>query len=202
MISAGATYAAAIIPFFLLLAFGIQQYYLRTSRQLRFLELDTAKDMVRHLTETAHGIEHIRAFRWQDDVTKHFHKVFDVTQRPLWFLSCIQLWLESVLDLSSGVAAVAVVAMAVKFPHTATASSIGLSMLSLINFSGDIDQFISASVNLETALGAVARIRAYAATTPLEKDQGGPPISDEWPESGRIEFSGVSAIYKYVNSKY
>ncbi|XWW94212.1 hypothetical protein V2A60_002155 [Cordyceps javanica] len=200
-ISAGATYAAAIIPFFVVLTAAVQQYYLRTSRQLRVLELETARDMVRHLTETAHGVEHIRAFGSQADAAGRFAAAFGVTQRPLYFLACVQQWLEGVLDLSTGVAAVVVVALAVKFPDTATASSMGLSMMSLISFSSDINEFISASVIMETALGAVARIRTYAATTPAEAFQGGgPPVPAEWPSSGKIELSSVSAVYKPRNS--
>ncbi|KAJ6784523.1 hypothetical protein PWT90_06058 [Aphanocladium album] len=196
VISSAATYAAAIIPLFLIVTFCIQQYYLRTSRQLRLLELDTAKGMVRHLTETAHGIEHIRAFRWHKEVAKRFHEVFDITQRPFYFLSCIQLWLQGVLGFSTGVAAIIVVTMAVKFPHTASASSIGLAFMSLVNFSIYLEEFISASVDLETALGAVARIRTYGAITPVEEFQGGPPIPEEWPASGRIELNSLSAFYK------
>ncbi|KAJ3494104.1 hypothetical protein NLG97_g4290 [Lecanicillium saksenae] len=196
IISSGARYAAAIIPLFLFVTIGIQQYYLRTSRQLRFLELDTAKDMVRHLTETAHGIEHIRAFRWQDQVTKHFQTVFDVTQRPLYFLSCIQLWLKGILGFSTAVAAIIVVSMAVKFPHTASASSMGLALMTLIEFSEHLDDFISSSVDLETALGAVARIRAYGASTPAEMHPAGAMVPKDWPESGRVELNSLSAFYK------
>lgn len=47
IISAGTTYAAPVIPLFLLHIMAVQQHYLHTSRQLRLLELDTAKALVR-----------------------------------------------------------------------------------------------------------------------------------------------------------
>ncbi|OAA60085.1 ABC transporter, transmembrane domain, type 1 [Cordyceps fumosorosea ARSEF 2679] len=179
IISAGASYAAPVIPFFLMLIIAIQRYYLCTSRQLRVLELDSSKALIRHFTETAAGIEHIRAFRWQEEVTRDFH------------------WLEGVLDLSSAVAAVIVVTFALKFSGSASGNSMGLALLSLIGFSDTVSDWVQSSVALETALGAVSRIRSYCAETPTEhyKDDT-EPVSSDWPVQGQLELNCVSAIYR------
>ncbi|OAR02083.1 hypothetical protein LLEC1_05009 [Akanthomyces lecanii] len=197
IISAGASYAAPVIPFFLMLILAIQQYYLRSSRQLRILELDTSKVLVRHFTETAAGIEHIRAFRWQEEVTNEFHASLDLTQRPFYFLYCVQQWLEGVLDLSSAVAAIIVVTFALKFSTSASGNSMGLALLSLIGFSDTISDWVQSSVALETALGAVSRIRSYCTETPTEKYKDEKePVSSEWPMQGQVELNCVSAIYR------
>ncbi|OAA75071.1 ABC transporter, transmembrane domain, type 1 [Akanthomyces lecanii RCEF 1005] len=201
IISAGATYAAPVIPLYLLHILAVQQYYLHTSRQLRLLELDTAKALVRQFTETAAGIEHIRAFRWQEEVIQDVYSTLDLTQRPLYFLYSIQQWLEGVLDFSSAVAAVLVVTFALKFPSSASANSMGLALLSLIRFSDTISDWVQSSVAMETAFGAVSRIKSYCSETPVEKYQDGEgPIPSDWPSHGQIELKNVSARYRSAAS--
>ncbi|KAJ6779521.1 hypothetical protein PWT90_07627 [Aphanocladium album] len=196
IISSGASYAAPIIPFFSLLIVTIQQFYLSTSRQLRALELDTTKMLVRHLIETATGITHIRAFRWQEEVRNDFFAMLNIAQRPFYLLYCVQQWLECALDLSTAGAAILVVTFAVKFSNTASANSMGLAFLSLIGFSNTVGEWVISSVAMETAFGAVARIRAYSETVPKEKykdDKG--PVSTDWPPEGVLELNCVSAVY-------
>lgn len=196
VVSAGARLAAPIIPFFLLLVTGIQQYYLRTSRQLRVLELDTLKNLMRHVTETSAGIQHIRAFQWQEKLIQEFHIILDITQRPLYFLYCVQQWLEGVLDFSSAVAAIVVVTLAVKFPNSASANAMGLALLSLISFSETVSVWIRSSVAMETAFGAVSRIRTYAENTPAEEFKDTAPVPPEWPATGKLELNSVTPVYK------
>ncbi|XWW94174.1 hypothetical protein V2A60_002116 [Cordyceps javanica] len=197
IIGSGAAYAAPAIPFFLGLIGSIQQYYLRTSRQLRVLELDTSKRLIRHFTETAAGIDHIRAFRWQEEATKEFFSILDLTQKPFYFLYCIQQWLECTLDFSSAAAAILVVSLALKFSNTASANSMGLALLSLIGFSSTISEWVQASVAMETAFGAVTRIRSYCDRTPSEKYKDGKtPVTSQWPSRGQLELNCVSAFYR------
>ncbi|KAJ6783399.1 hypothetical protein PWT90_02209 [Aphanocladium album] len=196
IISSGASYAAPIIPFFSFFIVVIQQFYLSTSRQLRALELDATKLLVRHLLESAAGIMHIRAFRWQEEVRNEFFALLDIAQRPFYLLYCVQQWLECVLDLSTAGAAILVVAFAVKFTNTASANSMGLAFLSLIGFSNTVGLWVKSSMAMETAFGAVARVRAYCEGAPKEKykdDKG--PVSVDWPPQGVLELNCVSAIY-------
>lgn len=174
----------------------VQQYYLRTSRQLRIQELDSSKNLVRHTTETAAGIQHIRAFRWQEDVIQKFHNILSLTQRPVYFLYCVQQWLQGVMRFSTAFAAIAIVSVAVNYPSTASGPSMGLALLSLINFSRNLSDFILSSVTLETSFGAVSRIRSYADSTPTEYHPGAMPASPTWPSLGRVELRNVSAMYR------
>ncbi|KAJ6784583.1 hypothetical protein PWT90_10256 [Aphanocladium album] len=196
IISAGASYAAPIIPFFGFLVLAIQQFYLSTSRQLRALELDATKLLVRHLLESAAGILHIRAFRWQEKVMDEFFTSLNIAQTPFYLLNCVQQWLECVLDFSTAGAAILVVTFAVKFSNTASANSMGLAFLSLIGFSANVVAWVKASVAMETGFGAVARIRAYCEVVPREiyKDDK-EPVPDYWPHHGLLELNCVSAVY-------
>ncbi len=196
VIASGASYASPIIPVFLLVVYVVQRFYLRTSRQLREMELDVAKLLTRHLVETAAGIEHIRAFRWQDAFKSELHEILDLTQKPFYFLISINQWLRSVMDLSTAACAVAIVGLALRFHNTASPSSMGLSLLSLLYFSDVAAIFVRYYVNMEMAFGAVARIRDFMNKTPKEQERDCVPLPENWPPAGKLDFSCVGVVYK------
>ncbi|OAQ98802.1 hypothetical protein LLEC1_03870 [Akanthomyces lecanii] len=197
VIASGASYASPIIPVFLLVVYVVQRFYLRTSRQLREMELDVSKLLTRHLVETAAGIEHIRTFRWQDAFKSELHEILDLTQKPFYFLISINQWLRSVMDLSTAACAVSIVGLALRFHNTASPSSMGLSLLSLLYFSDVAAIFVRYYVNMEMAFGAVARIRDFMKTTPEEQDRDCAPVPENWPPAGKLDFSCVGVVYNF-----
>ncbi|KAM3453053.1 hypothetical protein NHJ6243_009225 [Beauveria neobassiana] len=128
IVAAGTAYFIPAMAFILVALYAIQLFYLRTSRQLRLLELESSERLFTHFTETSKGIQHIRSFGWRDDFNASF---------------LIRSW-----------------------------------------------------TNLETTLGAVARIKDFCADTPIEKDTlRGAELPENWPATGLIDFNGVSASY-------
>ncbi|KAJ4153877.1 hypothetical protein LMH87_010345 [Akanthomyces muscarius] len=197
IIASGASYAAPIMPVLLLGLFVVQYFYLRTSRQLRSLELDTSKLMVRQLTETSGGIAHVRSFKWEDFFVSEFYEILEKTQKPFYFMNLAQQWLLMVLDMFSAGAGIVMITLAFNYPSSASANSMGLAFVSLISFSQIVSLFIRYFTNMEIAFGAVARIRAFATGTPLELDDcDASDLPPEWPQNGKVEFSGVTVVYK------
>lgn len=198
VIASGASYAAPIMPCFLLVVYLIQRFYLKTSRQLRGMQLDNSKLLTRHFSETGAGIEHIRALGWRDAFVDDFHEIVDFVQKPFYLLYAINQWLRSVTDLTTAFCAVAIVSLAVNFKNSASPASVGLALLSLIGFSETASLFVRFYVSMEMAFGAVFRIRSFVSGTPREDDSKAGPVSENWPESGKLELRGVTAVYKLV----
>lgn len=200
IISAGARYTAAIIPLFMLLLYFISCFYLRTSRQLRHLDTEARTPLYTQLMEATSGIRHIRSFRWGSDFIWQNFGFIDYSQKPYYYLFCIQRWLALVLDLSTCVVAVSVVGLAVIFRGWTTESAVGLAMLNLISFSKNVALYVENWVDVETSLGGISRIRDFCINTPQEKDTvRGPKLQGDWPSNARVEFRRVSASYKPAN---
>ncbi|KAJ3498540.1 hypothetical protein NLG97_g1033 [Lecanicillium saksenae] len=195
IISSGASYATPIIPFFLLVLFFIQHFYLHTSRQLRILELDSTKTLTKHSTESATGIEHIRALQLEEDFTVEFYRMLNEAQKPIYVLYAIQQWLVSVMDFATATAAVSVVSLALNFKKSTSATAMGLALLGLISFSDFTSQTIRFFVNMENTFGAVSRIRDFAKHTPIELDEDCEDVPGQWPVSGKLDLRSVSAVY-------
>lgn len=196
LISLGSSYMALTIPFTVLAIYGIQNVYLKTSRQIRYLDLENKSPLFSHFTETLDGLTTIRALGWQDKFTETQNKNLDHSQRPYYMLLCIQRWLNLVLDLMVTALAVIVVALAVNLKSTTTASLLGISLNNVLGFNTSISTLVTSWTSLETSLGAVTRVKTFAETTASEvkPGNGSVPLSG-WPSRGSVEINNVSATY-------
>ncbi|KAK6428202.1 hypothetical protein LTR95_015657, partial [Oleoguttula sp. CCFEE 5521] len=61
MILLGSKYAAAMMPFLIAVVYVLQKVYLRTSRQMRFMDLEALAPLTTHVQETVAGVATIRA---------------------------------------------------------------------------------------------------------------------------------------------
>jgi ATP-binding cassette subfamily C (CFTR/MRP) protein 1 len=61
---------------------------------------------------------------------------------------------------------------------------------------------INSWTELETSLGAIARIKRFESQTTPEEQPGEDRISPEdWPQKGKIEIQAITARYKFVMSR-
>ncbi|AEO61238.1 ABC transporter [Thermothelomyces thermophilus ATCC 42464] len=196
LIGYGSVYAAISFPVVLVSLYIIQKVYLRTSRQLRLMDLETKAPLYSLFEESLNGIATIRAFRWQDKLNDKNHELLDRSQRPFYLLFSVQRWLTLVLDLVVAAIAVLLVVLVVALRGTLAAGGVGLALLNVIQFSQNIKLLVSFWTTLETHIGSVARIKSFTETAvpeDLPEENQQPPPG--WPSAGAIEFSNLSASY-------
>lgn len=202
IIASGASYVGIIIPFLFIALYFLQKYYLRTSRQIRHLDLEAKSPLYTQFTEVSAGLEHVRAFGWQAAVMNHSLKLLDHSQKPYYLMFCIQRWLMLVLDLFVLAIAVFLVSLALNLRDTTTQSAIGLSLTTILSFSNGMSQLIDSWISLETSFGAIARLRTFLADTPTEQTPKSKVPSESWPQHGKLELNDVSSKYKYGLSRF
>ncbi|CZT41190.1 related to multidrug resistance protein [Rhynchosporium secalis] len=196
LIATGSTYMALACPALVICVYFLQSYYLRTSRQMRFLDLEFKSPLYTHFSETIDGLSTIRAFGWEDYFLRENVKLLDKSQRPHYLMLCIQRWFNLVLLLLVGLTAVIVVALATSLTSTTTGGRLGVSLSSIVNFNFSLGMFMMFWTMMETSLGAIARLKTFEKETESEHKEEETFIPDEnWPNSGAIEFRGVSASY-------
>jgi ATP-binding cassette subfamily C (CFTR/MRP) protein 1 len=191
-----ASYFSIVLPFVLFLMYMLQKFYLRTSRQIRLMDLESKAPLYSNFLETLNGLVTIRAFGWTKDMEKRNMAFLDASQRPFYLLFCIQRWLMLVIDLLVAALAVILVALIVQFRHSADAGFVGLALINIMSFNMTLSALIIHWTATETSLGAVSRIKSFVDGTRSEnlpmESQDVPP---EWPSEGSIILSGVSASY-------
>lgn len=190
---------AVSLPACAAVLYGVQRVYLRSSRQLRFLELEARAGVFAAFLESVEGLETVRAFGWVPAVVGQNGARVETAQRPEYLLLCLQRWLGVVLDLVAASLATAVVGLAVAMRGRVTGAQIGVALNVMLVVNGTLLKLVRAWTTLEISLGAVARLKMLETSVLPEDGEGEdcevPPC---WPEQGRVEFRGVTAAYRYV----
>lgn len=196
LISLGSAYMAITIPFVLIAIYLIQAVYLRTSRQIRFMDLEAKAPVYSHFLEVGEGVATIRAFGWQEDAKERNADLLDTSQTPYYLMYCIQRWLQLVLDLLVAVMAVVVMALAVSLRSSTSAGLLGVALNNILGFNQSLGRLVREWTNLETSLAAISRVKAFSETTGSERDcDYADADHSSWPASGSLALSNVSASY-------
>ncbi|KAK8090448.1 hypothetical protein PG997_005409 [Apiospora hydei] len=199
LIVVSAVYLLASIPVLALVLVLTQHFYLRTSKQLRVLDLESKAALQSKLSETLSGLPTIRAHGWQDSVHRDFQTKIDDSQRPVYLLYMVQTWLRFVMNMLVAGLSVLVIgaAVALRQSSVTSAAGIGVAVLNIASLGESLTNLLTAWTSLETSLACIARIEGFETSTPLEKEPLDPtaPPDQEWPSAGRITLNHVHAAY-------
>ena len=121
----------------------------------------------------------------------------DAAQKPYYLLACIQKWLALVLDVLTAVLAIIVVIFAVTLRGSTGGADTGVALVNVVSLNQALAMLIISWTGLETAIGAVSRVRSFCLDTPSEVRADVEEVDlDKWPSSGAISFENVSAAYR------
>ena len=200
LIGYASIYTAISFPMFFVALYLIQKFYLRTSRQLRFLDLEAKSPLYSLFTEALAGLTTVRAFGWQRCLEEKNRQMLDLSQKPFYLLFAVQRWLQLVLDLLVAAVAVILMILVLELRGVLSGAYVGIALLNVVYFSQYLKLLLQYWTMLETHIGAVARIKNFTSATtgedsPTENKQ--PPSL--WPSQGAIQFENVSASYDSSN---
>ncbi|POR35992.1 Uncharacterized protein TPAR_03804 [Tolypocladium paradoxum] len=198
VLASSSPYLATAYPVVMALLYIVATFYLRTSRQLRLLELEAKSPLYADFLDTGRGIATIRAAHLVEDYAAQNKRLLDASQRPAYLLVMVQRWLLFMLNIFVALLAALTVTLVTQVrDHGADFAGPGL--VTLLQLGQIMATTVRSYARLETSMGAVQRLKAISENTPSEASEGDivvPPVS--WPSSGRIRLDGVSASYTRV----
>ncbi|KAJ5890223.1 P-loop containing nucleoside triphosphate hydrolase protein [Penicillium tannophilum] len=121
-------YLAVSVPALVVSLEILQRYYLRTSRQMRLLDIEAKAPLYSHFAESVQGISTIRAFNLESHFKQKMYHLLNRSQRPFYMLYCIQQWLTLVMNLTVGAIALIIVSMATSLRSQYTGAAIGVAL--------------------------------------------------------------------------
>ncbi|KAJ6779854.1 hypothetical protein PWT90_00851 [Aphanocladium album] len=194
------SYMSATIPF-LLAAIGLlQAFYLRTSRQMRHLDLEEKAPLYTFFCETMDGLAHLQAFGWRLENLAAGYRLLDRSQQPYYLMLAIQQWLGLVLSLLTSAIAFITVSVSVWQKNNASGSAVGLSLLALLNFQRTLIMFMDAWTISETSVAAISRLEQFKKDTPQEPRLPLPEsVPVNWAPKGGVNFTATSSRYRAAN---
>lgn len=162
--------------------------------------LEANAPVLTHFIESLSGLVTIRSYSWTGTYTSKCIQLLDASQKPYYLLLCIQRWLVLVLDLVVAGLAVVIVGMAVGLRSHINPGFLGLALVNMMSLSHALTNLVQYWTNLETSLGAIARIKDFAENTPVEGDPNESlgHLDPAWPTNGALNFERVSASYGFV----
>ncbi|GKT98958.1 unnamed protein product [Fusarium langsethiae] len=196
---AAVSWFAISIPFVVAVLVLIQRFYVRTSKQLRLLEIEHKAPLFSHFLETINGLATIRAFGWAQPYTDNVLTRIDDAQKPSYLLNCIQRWLTLVLDMVVAFLTIILVVFAVTLREKINPSLLGIALVNMMRLGTNMKGIVLNWSILETSLGAIARIRMFCASAPSEEKPGeNSNPGDCWPTYGGLEVKNVDVQYQHT----
>ncbi|KAK6956896.1 hypothetical protein Daesc_002178 [Daldinia eschscholtzii] len=194
VIAISSPFLAISYPFLVAVLYGIQKFYLRTSRQLRLLDLEAKSPLYTHFLDTSYGVVTLRAFGFISEHRKKNRFFLDTSQRPAYLLVMIQQWLGLVLNFVVAIVAVMLTSLATNL--RSDSGFTGASLVTLMGFGEMLKNVVTFYTLLETSLGAITRLKCFEKQAGSEnKDWEDIIPPEEWPQKGQISFRRVSASY-------
>ncbi|GLA52801.1 hypothetical protein AnigIFM63604_009680 [Aspergillus niger] len=199
-----ANYMSLTVPPLLIVCYFLQRYYLRTSRQVRLLSIETKAPLYQHLSETLSGVSTIRAFRRQQWFERNNLLFVDDSQKCVYTLFMIQQWLTLAMDLLACGLVVLLMILIVFSRDSFDSGSSGTAIVTLMSFTQSLARLLKFWSLTESCLGAVSRIKTFAETVPSEAQSKHSDADSSfsmhekvtWPSQGAIELVNVVAAYR------
>ncbi|KAF4332182.1 ABC transporter integral membrane type 1 [Fusarium beomiforme] len=194
-------YVAIGTPVLAIVLYFLQMLYLRTSRQLRLLEIEQKAPIVSLFLDTIQGMATIHSFGWNSAYVQRCFSLLDTSQKPYYLLFCVQRWLILVLALIATGMEIVVIGVAIALRNWVSAGLVGLAVVHVTTLAKSLSDLVMQWTEMETSLGAVSRIYRFTRETSREgqPDDGLWSLPEGWPRSGNVTFESVSATYEYAN---
>lgn len=83
-------YLLIAFPVLAIAIYAVQRVYLRTSRRIRHLDLETKAPLYAQFADALKGASSIRAFNWQESSKAENDTLLNENQQPFYILFCVQ----------------------------------------------------------------------------------------------------------------
>ncbi|KXJ95019.1 ABC transporter [Microdochium bolleyi] len=201
LIAVSTRYLAAVLPVIMIMCYAVGHFYLRTSRQVRLMDIEYRGPLASQLLNTLDGLATIRAYQWQDKYEAKNMAFLNDSQRPFYLLSCLQRWLVFSVNMIVAMIALVLIIVVTTFREQIGPGYMGIALSNVLMFSGTIEAAVISWTMLEVCLGAVSRVRSFADETEAEETTAGAgvvlkkPDDDHWPSKGEVVIRNLTAAY-------
>ncbi|KAH9424705.1 Multidrug resistance-associated protein 7 [Dermatophagoides pteronyssinus] len=187
------------IPYYI-----IQEYYRKTSRELKRISATTLSPIYSQLDDTIQGLTIIRSFKQDIRFRNEFNEKINIYTRCQYAINAIQQWLNLRLQLIGAfiTSSVALIAVYIHYYHEQylNSSLIGLSLVYSLSLTNLLNGTFSAFAQTELDLISVERIEKliekFNDYKETDNDDEKVELDRLWPSKGNIRFDNVSMRYR------
>ncbi|KAH0160254.1 P-loop containing nucleoside triphosphate hydrolase protein, partial [Aureobasidium melanogenum] len=189
------------LPIYGFLIYIIQKVYLRTARQLRYLDLESRSAVYSSFLETVEGLVTIMAFGWQQQYLTRNTRSLDLSQRAFYLFLCLQRWLNVVLDLAVAVVVIVVIGLAVFYSTERSSADVGIALNMVLVTNTTLLRLIESWTTFEVSVGAAARLKELEDRVPSEEHLAVETVVPcNWPSAGSLTLRDVRVCHGVILS--
>ncbi|THW88478.1 hypothetical protein D6D15_05951 [Aureobasidium pullulans] len=184
------------LPIYAIFIYIVQKVYLRTSRQIRYLELESRSAVYSSFLETVEGITTIRSSNQQQTYLSRTTQNLDLSQRAFYLFLCLQRWLNIILDLAIAIVAIVVITLAVFFTSETSSADVGIALNMVLVANTTLLRLVENWTRMETSVGAAARLKELEDFVPREEDCAVETfMPKDWPSAGALVLRDLRVGY-------
>lgn len=194
----------AVTPFFLTavipLAYiykWVQNYYIRSSRELKRIDSTTRSPIFSQFGETLTGVATIKAYDREGEFIVENEAKLDHNQRAYWAAQAANRWLGLRLEFLGMTVITLASFFCVVEADNLEAGSAGLALTYALQTTALLNWLVRMYTEVESQMVAVERLVDYS-TVPREADSIIPSNRPDpsWPKDGRIRFDNLQLRYR------
>ncbi|KAI1772542.1 putative ABC transporter [Hypoxylon cercidicola] len=196
---------ALSLPVSFLAVYLTQKLCMGSSRQLQLLELESRAAIFSDFLKSIEGLATIRAFGWQQAVTRESVRNLHASQCAEFLRLSLQRWLGLVLDLIGAAMAAMVIATVTTYRSRISPGQAGIALNVMLVANATLLGLVNGWTTLELNLGAMARVRSLEDTITSESKADAGENNDllskpweSWPSRGALKITEATANYQCV----
>uniref|UniRef100_A0A7S3A6C5 Probable ATP-dependent transporter ycf16 n=2 Tax=Rhodosorus marinus TaxID=101924 RepID=A0A7S3A6C5_9RHOD len=179
-----------------------QDYYRKSSVDLRRLEAIVRSPLYNHFTETLDGLVTLRAYGQIWRAQKLNQEMVDLNALVSFGNLCANRWLSTRLELMSIGLVFCVTLLSVLGGKRLDPAFAGLMLSYALQLTTSLTWVIRTFTDMESQMSAVERIGEYSSSTGVPQEE--PPetkarlqsVKKSWPRYGQIDFSNITMRYR------
>ncbi|CDR36994.1 CYFA0S01e06238g1_1 [Cyberlindnera fabianii] len=189
---------ALVIPPLLVVFSCVTSYYQSSSREVKRLEAVQRSFVYNNFNEVLNGMSTLKAYRATSRFLKKNNVSVDRMNEAYFVVIANQRWISIHMDMVAVCLLFVVAMLAVTRQFSISAASAGLVVTYVMQIGGLMSLIMRAYTTVENEMNSVERLCQYANDLVQEKPYriNETKPSPSWPESGSIEFEGVSLRYR------
>lgn len=184
-----------IIGFIGAIFFLINNYFTRTSVELRRMRLVTRSPLYQHFAETLSGLATIRAYGHESRFMFENMEKLDVHTRPYNAMWACDRWMKFRCDVLGGLITALAAGFIIWRSGTIDAGLAGLCMTYATSFTGEVSYLLAVNATNEMNMNSVERVEEFLELEQENTLSDTPSISQDWPRKGGIRVQNLSLRY-------
>jgi ATP-binding cassette subfamily C (CFTR/MRP) protein 1 len=180
--------------------YKMQYYFRKSNTELKRLDNISRSPIFAQFDQALVGVTSMRAYAEVQQFVDRFETSVDLNTSVLMMQQLVKWWISIRLEVIGGLVSCAIAALAVGWDGFLSDKYLSMSLSFSFALVSNMKWLVSISAEVEANMSSVERIKYYSDNLAVEEPESVrkqyKPVSDDWPQQGRIVASDIKMSYR------